>query len=120
MQAKDEPNIKLKPTKSSEISDQKGAKNYNFDDVYSFLGRLFNFNVWDHVKNPHALLNVYLDCKLTECGNATQWSDFRQGTRGDVKLKWPTALLWKDECLDEKFQFQSCNNYCDKEIGPIW
>ena len=21
--------------------------------------------------------------------------------------------------MDEKFQFQSCNNFCDKEIGPI-
>jgi hypothetical protein len=83
--------------KLTETSDSKVANNYNFDSQFSFLGRLFNFNVWDHVKSPNSILNIYLDCKLTECGNATQWSDFRQGTRGDVKFKWPTSLLWKSK-----------------------
>ncbi len=67
----------------------------NFDSHFSFIGRIFNFNIWDQAKKVNSILNIYLDCKLTECGNATQWSDFRQGTHGDVKLKWPTSLLWK-------------------------
>lgn len=72
-----------------------GNKASLFDERLSFIGRLFNFNVWDHVKNNKSIYSLYTDCKLAHCGNATQWSDFRHGTRGDVKMKWPTDLLWK-------------------------
>ena len=73
----------------------KEHQNPKFDEHTSFIGRLFNFNVWNHVKNAKTILNLFNDCKLSYCGNATQWSDFRQGTRGQVKMKWPTELLWK-------------------------
>jgi hypothetical protein len=56
---------------------------------------LFNFNVWSYAKSFDSIIDLYSDCKLSLCGDATQWSDFRQGTRGQVKMKWPTALLWQ-------------------------
>ena len=70
-------------------------KKSKFNPHSSFVGRLFNFNIWNYVKNSKSISNLYMDCKLSYCGNATQWSDFRQGTRGEVKMKWPTNLLWK-------------------------
>jgi hypothetical protein len=73
------------------------VRNFRFDDQFSFLGCLFNFNVWNHVKPSISIINIYEDTRLTYCGNATQWADFRQGTRGDVKLKWPTNIMWKSE-----------------------
>ncbi|RNA30402.1 adhesion G -coupled receptor L2-like [Brachionus plicatilis] len=63
---------------------------------------------------------MYQDCKLTYCGTASQWSDFRQGTRGNIKLRWPSNLLWTDlSCFNETYQQLSCNQYCNKKIGPI-
>jgi len=62
---------------------------------------------------------LYTDDGLAFCGNATQWSDFRSGTRGDVKMKWPTELLWKSAKFSKRYQHQSCNHYCNKEIGPV-
>ena len=93
-----------------------------FEVHSSFIGRIFNFNIWQHEKSAHEIHDLYADCRLMHCGDATQWSDYRQGTRGDVKMKWPTDLLWRKEiggCFSEKFQFDSCNNFCNKEIGPI-
>lgn len=116
---------KLEPIKDNEFSfdslpsESSEKTNSQFDEKYSFVGRLFNFNIWNHIKPASSILNVYKDCKLAHCGNATQWSDFRQGTRGDVIMKWPTDLLWKRDCFSENFQHESCDRFCVKEIGPI-
>lgn len=75
--------------------DQNSSK---FDEKHSFVGRLFNFNVWNEVKSNEFIMNLYSDCKLIYCGTATQWSDFRQGTRGNVKMRWPTELIWTSLC----------------------
>jgi hypothetical protein len=91
-----------------------------FDSKSSFIGRIFNFNAWSQVKTTQEIQNLYMDCRLAHCGDATQWSDFRQGTRGNVTMRWPTDLLWKgDLCFSDRYQFDSCNKYCNKEIGPI-
>jgi hypothetical protein len=79
----------------TEPLDKSRKMSSKFNPHSSFVGRLFNFNVWNYAKNSESILNLYSDCKLSFCGNATQWSDFRQGTRGQVKMKWPTKLLWK-------------------------
>lgn len=46
-----------------------------FDERMAFVGRLFNFNVWDRVPNNVAefLKNIVNDCRLIFCGNAAQW-----------------------------------------------
>lgn len=96
-----------------------------FEVLSSFMGRLFNFNVWQREMTVSEIQELYGDCRLTYCGDAVQWSDFRQGTRGEVKMKWPTELLWQKTdhsnrmCLSEKFQYDSCNKVCQEKIGPI-
>ncbi len=87
-----------------------------YEQKSSFLGRLFNFNIWDRAFSAEIVHKLYNDEGLTYCGNATQWSDFRSGTRGDVKMKWPTNLLWK---FSKAYQHRSCNHYCNKMIGPV-
>ena len=72
-----------------------GHKEHKFDESLSFIGLLFNFNVWDKEKDRYFISNLFNDCKLEYCGDAIEWSDFRQGTRGDVKMYWPTEILWK-------------------------
>ncbi len=108
-------------------------KNEEFDLSVAFIGRLFNFNVWHSEKNASEVLALQTDCKLVHCGDAAQWSDYRQGTRGNVNMKWPTELLWKRDttggggggggrsggCFSERFQYETCNRHCNRVIGPI-
>lgn len=77
------------------LDEQNVQKTSNYDQKYSFVGRIFNFNIWDRAFPAELIPSIYNDDNLIYCGNATQWSDFRQGTRGDVNFKWPTDLLWK-------------------------
>lgn len=86
-----------------------------FEEKYSFVGRLFAFNIWNHVKNSDSILNIYHDCRLASCGNATQWSDFRQGTRGEVAMKWPTNLLWKKIVSMRTFSWTVVTNFVTKK-----
>ena len=91
------------PKKSPDSTNSGGNENLEdknsskFDESVSFVGRLFNFNVWSAVKSPEFIHGLYNDCKLAYCGTAAQWSDFRQGTRGNIKMKWPTELIWKSK-----------------------
>lgn len=96
-------------------------ENSVFDETTAYVGRLFNFNVWNRVpaRVTEFIGNIVNDCRLVFCGNAAQWSEFRPGTRGNVKIKWPTYLLWSTgSCLDEKYQRETCNRVCAREAGP--
>jgi hypothetical protein len=108
--------------------DGGGGGGEEFDMTAAFIGRLFNFNVWYAERNATDVLELFADCKLLQCGDAAQWSDYRQGTRGNVVMKWPTELLWRrssndknndNSCFSERFQFDSCNRHCNRMIGPI-
>ena len=110
---------KLNEKQLHEPEELDEERNSNFDQKFSFIGRLFNFNIWNLAYKPETIARIYNDARLSFCGNAVQWSDFRQGTRGDVKMKWPTGLLWRGDQFSKSFQKQSCNNYCNKLIGPI-
>jgi hypothetical protein len=104
---------------ADETEDEDG-KSSSYDQRFSFLGRLFNFNIWDRTFDEKLAQKLWRDGNLVFCGNATQWSDFRQGTIGDVKMKWPTKLLWhKSPHLSKKYQVQTCNQFCHRLIGII-
>lgn len=90
-----------------------------FDQFSSFVGRVFNLNIWSHVIKSDNLADLYEDCRLVFCGNSVQWSDFRQGTRGDVQMKWPTDLIWNKNCFSAENQKETCNTFCNAEIGPV-
>ena len=68
--------------------------NLNFNPKMAFHGKIFNFNIWDFAMDNKngSILGLYHDCTLSACGNVAQWSDFWAGTRGDVKVVWPTTL----------------------------
>ena len=31
-----------------------------------------------------------------KCGDAVEWADFRTGTRGAMKMKWPSLIMGKN------------------------
>ena len=35
------------------------------------------------------------DTLFMKCGDAVEWADFRTGTRGAMKMKWPSLIMGK-------------------------
>ena len=63
-----------------------------YDTRYAFLGEMGNVNIWDHVMNRRDVREIARDCELMKCGNAIEWADFRSGTRGAMKMRWPSHI----------------------------
>lgn len=85
-----------KNSSNSSVNGDSIEKNENFvlfDEHDSFVGSLFNFNIWDFHQNAESIYRMYDDCGLTHCGNAVKWSDLWQGIRGDLKMIWPVGFL---------------------------
>lgn len=101
------------------LANENEEADSKFDQFSSFVGRVFNLNIWNHVVKSENLAELYQDCRLIYCGNSVQWSDFRQGTRGDVQMKWPTDLIWNQNCFSIDNQKETCNAFCNAEIGPV-
>src|SRR6218665_3394536 len=58
----------------------------------AFLGDLGFVNVWRRVLDLDESHAVFADCTLMWCGDAIQWADFRSGTRGAMRIRWPTRI----------------------------
>ena len=64
-----------------------------FDLSNSFVGEVAFVNIWHHVMRRDEIKNyIYEDCKIIKCGDVVEWADFRSGTRGAMKIKWPSAI----------------------------
>ena len=56
---------------------------------------LSHFNLWFNVLPTREIRMIMKDCHLKYCGTAIRWTDFRDGTRGAVKLRWPSGVFSK-------------------------
>ena len=63
----------------------------------AFVGELSYLNFWSEPLNMSYILRMYQDCTFTYCGDAVEWVDFRSGTRGPIKLRWPSKIFRGDE-----------------------
>ncbi len=63
-----------------------------FDPDKAFLGEMAHVNIWHHVMSSRDIRNLYGDCELMKCGDAVEWADFRSGTRGDMRIRWPALI----------------------------
>ena len=63
-----------------------------FDSKLAFLGHLAFVNIWSRVLTRADVWDVYKDCTLQLCGDAIEWADFRSGTRGALKIRWPSFV----------------------------
>ncbi|KAK2189700.1 hypothetical protein NP493_99g02004 [Ridgeia piscesae] len=66
---------------------------YHYDLKYAFLGELGLINIWHRAMSPAEVKSVYSDCLLQTCGDAIEWADFRSGTRGAMRIRWPSMIL---------------------------
>lgn len=74
---------------------REGATEGNFteEDAMNFVGEIGHFHVWNEAYNGRQIKEISGDCSLSFCGNVVEWTDFRSGTRGDVKLMWPSNIF---------------------------
>jgi hypothetical protein len=57
---------------NSHINNDTSHQNENFllfDEHDSFIGSLFNFNIWNYYQNAESIYRIYEDCGLIHCGN---------------------------------------------------
>ncbi|XP_030834978.1 adhesion G protein-coupled receptor L1 [Strongylocentrotus purpuratus] len=79
-----------------------------------FRGQLSHVHLWDQILNVTYLQNIASDCTFTYCGSVAEWVDFRSGTRGTSKLRWPSGVF--DECVVNKAE--TCDSHCSQTNGP--
>ena len=57
------------------------------------MGEMGFVNIWHHKMTREEIQELVTDCTFMKCGDAIEWSDFRSGTRGLVRLRWPSFIL---------------------------
>ena len=63
-----------------------------FDSNVAFIGALAHAHIWDYVKSGREIRELFDDCTYRYCGNAVEWVDFRSGTRGPMRIRWPSNI----------------------------
>ncbi|XP_046574177.1 cadherin EGF LAG seven-pass G-type receptor 1-like [Haliotis rubra] len=87
-----------------------------FNVTYGLDGDLAHLNIWDYTMEEPELKQIIASCKFMYCGNAVEWVEFRSGTRGAMKMRWPSGVL-TGECFTEKIAAETCDNFCSDLIG---
>ena len=42
---------------------------------------------------PREVSHINSSCNMMYCGDAVQWTEFRRGTRGAMKMRWPSGVM---------------------------
>lgn len=104
------------PSGGELVLGQSSRPDAYFDTKYAFVGDLSHFNIWDSVMSGKAIRNMYKSCVFMHCGNVVQWAEFRSGTRGAMRLRWPSGLVTRP-CFDEFEAAATCDKHCSDVIG---
>ncbi|XP_064634672.1 adhesion G protein-coupled receptor L1-like [Lineus longissimus] len=81
-----------------------------------FHGQIAHLHIWDYVLNNSDIWSIYKDCKFMWCGNAVQWVDLREGTRGQLRMRWPSGVL-QSQCFSVAEAASKCDRHCSRVIG---
>ncbi|XP_014771943.1 cadherin EGF LAG seven-pass G-type receptor 1 isoform X1 [Octopus bimaculoides] len=104
------------PSDGELVLGQASREGAYFDTTYAFVGDLSHFNIWDYEMKRQAIRSMYQSCVFMHCGNVVQWAEFRSGTRGAMRLRWPSGLVTKP-CFDEHEAATTCDKHCSDVIG---
>ncbi|KAL8609771.1 hypothetical protein ACOMHN_042810 [Nucella lapillus] len=90
-----------------------------FDLTYALEGDLSHFNIWNFLLPPKEVSYLASSCTFQYCGNAVQWVEFRSGTRGSIKMRWPSGIFNPETftCFTEKDAGMTCDKSCSERIG---
>nr|XP_022319164.1 adhesion G protein-coupled receptor L2-like isoform X2 [Crassostrea virginica] len=110
------------PSDGEFVLGQSPREKLLFNTRDAFVGDIAHLNIWNKVLAPHTREAVYSSCIFMYCGNAVQWADLRSGTRGPVRMRWPStvvSVVLKDDkpCNTIQEKSMTCNKYCSDVIG---
>lgn len=66
---------------------------FNLDTA--FVGDLTHLHIWSFTLTRGEIYHIRHSCGLMYCGDAVQWTEFRRGTRGAMRMRWPSGVLRK-------------------------
>ncbi|XP_021355754.1 cadherin EGF LAG seven-pass G-type receptor 1-like isoform X2 [Mizuhopecten yessoensis] len=95
---------------------QASREAFDFDSSVAFMGDLAHLHVWDFVMSHDDIVLLNNSCTFMYCGNVAQWADFRSGTRGAMRMRWPSGIL-KEKCKTAEEEAFTCNKHCSLTIG---
>ncbi|XP_033739252.1 cadherin EGF LAG seven-pass G-type receptor 1-like [Pecten maximus] len=95
---------------------QASREAFDFDSSVAFMGDLAHLHVWDFVMSHDDIVWLNTSCTFMYCGNVAQWADFRSGTRGAMRMRWPSGIL-KEKCKTAEEEAVTCNKHCSLTIG---
>ncbi|KAI8794290.1 latrophilin-3, partial [Biomphalaria glabrata] len=87
-----------------------------FNSTNALDGDLSHLNIWNHVMNSSQISYINSSCTFMYCGNAIQWVEFRAGTRGAMKMRWPSGIF-TGRCFSDAQSGSSCEKFCSLLIG---
>lgn len=64
-----------------------------FNESYAFLGDLAHLNIWNYILAVDDIRLIHQSCTFMYCGNVVQWAELRRGTRGAMKMRWPSGII---------------------------
>ncbi|CAH1794754.1 unnamed protein product [Owenia fusiformis] len=91
-----------------------------YDPELAFKGLIAHVHIWGHEMTAPEVRDIYRDCTFSYCGDLVEWVDFRIGTRGEMKLRWPSGIFnATSRCIQEqKLRVaETCDKYCSHTIG---
>ncbi|CAL1530170.1 unnamed protein product, partial [Lymnaea stagnalis] len=87
-----------------------------FDSEFALDGDLSHLNIWNYVMNVSQINSLNTSCTFMYCGNAVQWVEFRSGTRGAMRMRWPSGIF-TGTCFTKVQSDATCEKYCSMCIG---
>ncbi|XP_070181949.1 cadherin EGF LAG seven-pass G-type receptor 1-like [Littorina saxatilis] len=107
------------PSGGEFVLGQSSRPGDTFDLTYALEGDLSHFNVWNFILPPKEVSYLASSCTFQYCGNAVQWVEFRAGTRGPIKMRWPSGIFDHESftCFTEKKAGITCDKSCSERIG---
>nr|KAG5692688.1 hypothetical protein BaRGS_028488 [Batillaria attramentaria] len=110
---------KIIPAGGEFVLGQSSRPGVTFDTTYALEGDLSHFNIWNFILPPREVLFLASNCTFQYCGNAVQWVEFRAGTRGAIKMRWPSGIFGHEgfPCITEKQAAETCDKSCSSQIG---
>ncbi|XP_064617683.1 LOW QUALITY PROTEIN: adhesion G protein-coupled receptor L2-like [Liolophura sinensis] len=110
------------PSGGEFVLGQSSRPNVEFQLDNAFLGDLAHFNIWSYAKTFQAIEKIWTDCTFMYCGNAVQWVEFRTGTRGAMRLRWPSGIARQKEKmkLNETLDYATRQCFRTKENDGTW
>lgn len=81
------------PSDGEFVVGQAPRKKFLFNTKYAFVGDIAHLNLWNEVLDYQTMRSIFSSCIFMYCGNGVQWADLRSGTRGPMRMRWPSAVV---------------------------